>query len=526
MTGPFAGSGSSPTASQPVHGAYRNEPGRNLNYSQEESEELPGRGFDELPGREYDGPTVIEQVVKPDSSGDLLSIASETSPDINLAQPENHDPVEAKPSESNLTVEHPRSFEADKAQAIDHFLHILEDQTTSHTQIYEAYRQLPSPGVRYMADDSRHLLLHRLSVIENRSKQAMLRYLRLVDDMKEASIPLILSEWNTAIAFAGRCFVQVNALQVETALRIWKEMEQEAGIKSGCVTFNILFDIAAKAGKYVLAEMILKEMNDRTIPYSRFSYIGFIYFHGLKGDGARVRKAYRDLVEAGQIVDTVVMNCVIASLIRAGELPAAEQVLARMKRLFHAKTGEYVPNRDWRYTRDLGRILNRASRTLRDRPKKLRQLQSEQCLAPNTRTFSIFIDYHVRFTGELRLITSLLAEMQDFKIPIHGQMYIKIFRGFALHGGVKYTSWTTQRLEAVWSSLLAALEAQDEGVELMKWMVVWVVRAFGRCCGKAKALQIWEVIRDKWKAVEDEEKGAVEHMLRDLLHGYQSEDDS
>ncbi|KAL8669214.1 MAG: hypothetical protein Q9168_006185 [Polycauliona sp. 1 TL-2023] len=355
----------------------------------------------------------------------------------------------------------------------------------------------------------------------------MLRYLRIVDDAKEASIPLIESEWNTAIAYAGRCFVQVDAaaLQVESALRLWKEMEQEAGVQSGAVTFNILFDIAAKAGKYVLAEMILKEMNERALHYSRYSYVGFIYFHGLQGNGAGVRKAYKDLVEAGQIVDTVVMNCVITSLIHAGELPAAEQVYERMKQLFHAKTGEPVSHRDWRYTRDLGRILNEASRTLRDQPEKLQRLQSEQCLAPNTRTFSIFIDYHVRFTGELRLITSLLAEMQDFKIPIQGQMYIQIFRGFARHGGVKYTSWTTQRLEAVWTSVLAALHAQDEGVELLKWMVVWVVRAFARCCGREKALQIWEEIRDQWKVVGGEEKGPVEHILRDILQGSSTDGD-
>ncbi|KAL8657395.1 MAG: hypothetical protein Q9226_001955 [Calogaya cf. arnoldii] len=428
-------------------------------------------------------------------------------------------------SESDRTSEFPISYEGDSARAIDRFLHVLEDRISSHGQIYEAYCQLPSPGVRYMAVESRRLLLHRLSVIENKNKKAMLRYMRIVDDMKDASIPLRSSEWNTAIAYAGRCFVHVGALEVESALHIWKEMEQEAGIRSGDVTFNILFDIAAKAGKYVLADMILKEMNERSLQYNRYSYVGLIYFHGLKGDGAGVRRAYRDLVEAGQIVDTVVMNCVIASLIRAGELPAAEQVYERMKRLFHVKTGGFVPHRDWRYSRDLGRVLNQASRQLRQQPEKLRGLQAQQCLAPDVGTFSIFIDYHVRFTGELRRITSLLGEMQDFKVPIQGRMFVKIFRGFARHGGVKYTSWTTPRLEAVWSSLLGALDAQNEGVQLLKWMVVWVVRAFARCCGRARALQIWEEIRDRWKIVEDDEKGSVEHLLRDILQGLGTEDD-
>ncbi|KAL8785357.1 MAG: hypothetical protein Q9213_003422 [Squamulea squamosa] len=459
-----------------------------------------------------------ESDTKRRSGSDSNSHPSETPWNPNSVRDQDEPLVKSTLPGHEQTSERSTPEMAEQIQAIDQFLHILEDKISSHQQIYEAYSRLPSPGVHIISDGSRRLLLHRLAVIENKSKQSMLRYLRIVDDMKEASIPLSRSEWNTAIAYAGRCFVHVDALEVESALRIWKEMEQESGIKSGRVTFNILFDIATKAGKYVLAEMILEEMNTRALQYSRFSYVGFIYYHGLRGDGAGVRKAYKDLVEAGQIVDTVVMNCVIASLIRAGELPAAEQVYERMKRLFHAKTGEYVPSRDWRHSRDLGRILDRASRRLRHQPEKLQQLQAQQCLAPDVRTFSIFIDYHVHFTGELRRITFLLAEMQDLQIPIRGRIFIKLFRGFARHGGVKYTSWTTPRLEAVWASLLTALDAQVEGIQLLKWIVVWVVRAFARCCGRARALHIWEEIRDRWEVVDDNEKGAVEHLLRDILH--------
>ncbi|KAI4104102.1 MAG: hypothetical protein LQ339_003955 [Xanthoria mediterranea] len=516
LTGPFASNKPPPTPSVYVHVGQRKEHGDSLSSSSKESGEVLGLGSLKPKPSE-------PNTTRDDRSESEMCLGN--TPGSTSFQDYRHNLVETNPSEFDRTSDYPRLHEADKARAIDRFLHLLEDRTSSHGQIYEAYCQIPSPGVVYIAIDSRRLLFHRLSIIENRSKQAMLRYLRLVDDMKDASIPLSLSEWNTAIAYAGRCFVHVDALQVESALRIWKEMEQEAGIQSGQATFNILFDIAAKAGKYVLAEMILKEMNDRRLQYSRFSYVGFIYFHGLKGDGAGVRKAYRDLVEAGQIVDTVVMNCVIASLIRAGELPAAEQVYERMKRLFRVKTGGFVPHRDWRYSRDLGRILDRASRELRRQPKKLQQLQSEQYLSPDVRTFSILIDYHVHFTGELRRITCLLAEMQDFHIPIQGRMFIKIFRGFARHGGVKYTSWTTQRLEAVWSSLLGAVDAQDGGIQVLKWMVVWVVRAFARCCGRARALQIWEEIRDRWKVVEVDEKGAVEHLLREILHGLKTDND-
>ncbi|KAL8704932.1 MAG: hypothetical protein Q9201_001927 [Fulgogasparrea decipioides] len=405
----------------------------------------------------------------------------------------------------------------EEQHVLEDFHRLLEDPDSSHSQIYEAYLQLPSPGVKYLCENTRRLLFNRLSVIEVKTKKAMLRYLSLVEDMKEASIRLSKAEWNTAIAYAGRCYVRVEASQVESALHIWKEMEQEAQVRGGFVTFNILFDIATKAGKYVLAEMILKEMVARGLEYSRFSHVGFIYYHGLKGDGAGVRKAYRDHVEAGQIVDTTVMNCVIASLIRAGEPAAAEQVYERMKRVLYEKTGQSVPSSDWRHSRDLGRVLDKAYRTLRNDSERLERLQAEQCLAPNLRTFSIFIDYHVHITGELRRVIALLYEMQNLDIPIHGRIFLKIFKGFARHGGVKYTSWTTPRLESVWRSLLLATDEQTEGVHIMKWMVVWVIRAFAQCCGKERAVQIWEELRDRWKVADDDEKVAVEHLLRDVL---------
>lgn len=404
-----------------------------------------------------------------------------------------------------------------QTQDMERLKGLLEDEMSSHEQIYEAYLRLPSPGVGHLSAHNCHLLLHRLSVIEFKTKPAMLRYLNLVDDMKEASIPLNKAEWNTAIAYAGRCFACVGAAEVEFALRIWKEMEQEAGVRSGSVTFNILFDIATKAGKYVLADMILKEMDTRGLEYTRFSHVGFIYYHGMKGDGAGVRRAYRDFVEAGQIVDTVVLNCVIASLLRAGEVPAAEQVFQRMKRLLYEKTARPVPSLNWRSSRDLGRALDKASRTMRNDEQRLHQLQAEQCLAPNLRTFFIFIDHHVHTTGELRRVTALLEEMEILRIPMHGRIFLKIFKGFARHGGVKYTSWTRQRLETVWTSLLSALDQEIEGVCMMKWMVVWAIRAFARCCGRDRTLQIWEQIKDRWRISGEDEKGAVEHLLRNVL---------
>lgn len=393
---------------------------------------------------------------------------------------------------------------------------ILERDDCTHEEAFEAYSALPFPGVSYLSAGTRQLLFRRLSVIEKKNKLSMLRYLSVIDDMKSIDLPMTSDIWNSAIAFCGQCFARITAEDVENALRTWKEMEEEADVRGGVVTFNILFDIAAKAGKFVLAEMILKEMESRNLSINRYALVSFIYYHGLKGDGDGVRRAYREFVEAGQIVDTVVLNCVIASLIRAGELPAAEQVYERMKRMLLKYTGQYVPSLNWKEVRDVGRLLNRAARQFRDQPAKIQQLRSEQSLAPNLQTYAIFVEHHASQTGELRRIASLLAEMQHLGVPMHGRIFLKLFKGFAYHGGKRYTSWTKTRLESVWSSLVDVLDQGLDDVRVMKWMVIWTVRAFERCAGRDRTLQIWAELRRRWRPGSGEAESVID-ILSDIL---------
>lgn len=400
---------------------------------------------------------------------------------------------------------------------IERLLHALNDDSVAAETIYELYQELPLPRVTYLSEDLRHGLLRRLSIVERKNQETMLRYLSVMDDMKAAGQKLTSGEWSSAIAFAGRCITRVTAAQVESALLIWKEMELAAKVKGTNVTLNILFDIATRAGKFVLAEMILKEMKARGLALNRFARVGLIYYHGLKGDGDGVRKAYRDFVEAGEIVDTVVLNCVAASLIRAGELPAADQVYERMKRMHARRTGTRLPSRDWKGSRELGRMLNRAAKNYRHDPENRKRLQDEQSLAPNLHTFSIFVNHHVTRTGELQRVATLLDEMQFFDVALDGSMFLKLFKGFATHGGIRYSSWTTARLESVWVSFQNVLDEDLDDIRVGKWIAIWALRAFTKCCGKQRTLQIWEELKSRWKP-DTSESGIINGILHKLLN--------
>ena len=402
-------------------------------------------------------------------------------------------------------------------------LRVLKKADCLNEEAYKAYSALPAPGVSHLSEDQIRLLFRRLSATEKKDRHSAVRYLSVVDDMKALNLPLVQAEWNSAIAFCGQCFSHVRSGEVENALLTWKEMENEADVKSNVVTFNILFDMAAKAGKFVLADMILKEMDTRGLQYNRYFRVGNIYFNGLRGDGDGVRRAYRELVDAGEIVDTVVINCVIAALISAGELASAENVYDRMKRMLSSHTGTRLPTcRTWQDTRNLGRIFDRLARNSRSRDlstkdrARLALLKEQVSVVPNIHTYAIFIEHHAGHTGDLHRISALLNEMQALGIAIQGRIFLKLFKGFSKHGGNILTAWTPQRLKSVWNSMLAVLEDGAEDVKIGKWMVIWAVRAFDQCAGREWAVHVWEELRARWKP-ERGDLESVHNRLEDVL---------
>ena len=394
---------------------------------------------------------------------------------------------------------------------------MIEDYGASLKDIFEAYQALPFPRVHVLPEPIRLKLLQRFSIMEKKSEASTLRYLSLVDDMKAANLPLLKRHWNSAIHLVGRCYSKITAKEVESALLVWKEMEQEVGLKGRATTFNILLDVAVKAGQFSLAEMILKEMSERELRFDRFTRVGLIFYNGVKGDGNGVRKAYREYVEAGEIVDTAVLNCVITSLLRAGEHPAAEQVYMRMRGMYELQTGRELPLLNWKEAKELGITLKKLAAKYQADPEMMRKLQEEQCLFPDARTFIIFVEHHVSHTGELLRVANLLDEMRSLGIPVYGRLFMELFRGFAFHGGVRYTSWTRRRLESVWEAFWESYDAELDNIYVAKWMVIWMLRAFAKCCGPEKTLEIWEELRSKWNA-DEQDMEVVRGVLQTSLY--------
>ncbi|XP_014558652.1 hypothetical protein COCVIDRAFT_24893 [Bipolaris victoriae FI3] len=406
---------------------------------------------------------------------------------------------------------------------IERLEELLKDEEASHNEIFEIYKKLPSPGVVYLKIETIRALLHHLAVVERPTLTAMQRYLSILDDMKNAHIHIIRSEWTSAIHLSGNAMGKIAEDKIQSALNIWRDMEHRAGIRGGYVTFNVLFTVSVKSGKYTLAETFLKEMQARKMPMHRHHRVSLLYYYGVLQNGNAVRRTYQELVAAGEIVDTVVMNAVIASLLRAGEPAAAEHVFERMKRL-HALRASPAPghtffNRNWRDRRLLGMHFRDETRRLshEKNEEELKKLQDFAPIAPDSRTYGVLIRHHAGVAGNIDRVHELLQEMNWNSVPLEGTIFIVIFHGFNTFGGVRYSSWTASKLEKIWQRYLRALTEDLERTWVSSLSVIAALRAFAKCTAPERTLKAWEEIRNLWHHADEQELETVLRALRKLV---------
>lgn len=398
-------------------------------------------------------------------------------------------------------------------------------------RIYDLYERIPEPRMLYIHARFRHQLLRTLSCPDPRASRAarsraMLRYFAIMADAKNTGIPLTPTEWNCAMSFAAKSVGTVTETEVEAALDIWREMEVEAGVKATNVTFNILFDVACKAGNLTLAEMLYREMESRGHYFNRYHYTSLIHFFGLKLDTSGMRAAYRDMVNAGEMIDTVVLNAVLGGLLRSGEEGPAERLYERMRAAAlgpdtdgaGTRTTEHtgssspspdpdpddaplmpIPFRTPTSDRAITRALLMFAKIGRRHPPSRPAMQRMTLLAPDLQTYRILVNHHGVRRGDLARVAAYVDDMRFFRIPLHHAIFLALFKGFAHHGGGPASAWSEPRLEGIWNALIAALDSSGAGgLEVHTWLAVWALRAFARCSSREKVLDVYDELKARW----------------------------
>ncbi|KAJ8120612.1 hypothetical protein O1611_g10323 [Lasiodiplodia mahajangana] len=351
-----------------------------------------------------------------------------------------------------------------------------------------------------------------LGSVERKDQKSMLRYFTVVADVKNSGLSLTSYQWNTAISFATSYVATTTEVEVEAALKLWREMERDASVKGNDVTFNILFDSASKAGKFRLAEMIYREMGHRGYAFNRYHHVSLIHFFGLKQDSSGVRAAYKEMVETGEIIDTVVCNCLISSFIRCGEEPSAEHVYEKMKA--SNKDLPTLPHRDYTMEKAITKILTMFARVGKKHPSMRPAFQKSALLSPDLHTYRILINHYGVRLGNLSKVAQFLDEMKDFNVPLHGVIFLALFQSFAIHGGAG-SDWNAQRLESVWDAFLDAMDSGADGLYISTWIAMAALQAHARYSDRDGVLDIYECLRSRWE-LDDSNTQYMLHFLQKL----------
>ena len=398
-------------------------------------------------------------------------------------------------------------------QALHNLQTALADKGTHAQDIYQLYIQLSRPGVRFMSRSWTEALLLRLGAVEmeDKGQVAMLQYLSVFDDMHAAGLQPTAPQWSMAMHLTGRSSRRVTMSELDSTMRIWRRMETEAGIASDTAAMNILLDIATKSGHYTLAEHVLREMSARNLHFDRYTHLGIIYLYGCKEDGQGVRAAYKAFVDAKEVVDGMALTCVIVSLLKAGELPAAMNVYRRMlARVAPRDIKDALPQG----VRQIGRVIAKFTKEHAGSEAKIAELQGGLNLGPNVVTYLSLVRHHAQRTGELMPIAELLDDMHLIGVPVHGQLFIELFQGFALHGNKLYTSWTRERLVDVWHAFRELVDLGTENVFVGPLTAGAILRAFLCCWGRPKAREVADELRVRWRKTDRHPDDMDDDLLR------------
>ncbi|KAH7021235.1 uncharacterized protein B0I36DRAFT_334080 [Microdochium trichocladiopsis] len=362
-------------------------------------------------------------------------------------------------------------------------------------EVWALYQSIPQPRVSPLPASLRHALLAALGRVSRKNYKNMLRYLAVIGDVKTAGFALQPWEWNTAMSFASRYVATTSAVELESAIRTWEEMERVSGVTATDVTFNILFDAASKAGCFSLAEMLYEEMLRRHHRFSRYHHVTLIHFFGLKGDSSGIRAAYREMVRSGEIIDSIVLNCVIAGLLRCGEESSAMEVYEKMKaRHIRSKN---IPDRNYRLQKSITKVLMMFAKVGKTYPDMHPNFQKSALLAPDFSTYRIMINHYGVVVGDLSKVAQFLDEMKWFRVPLHGAIFLALFKGFSVHGG-ESGDWTAKRLQSVWEAFQEAMDTGAGGLHISTWMAMYILRAFSLVSTREEMLDIYEALRSRW----------------------------
>jgi pentatricopeptide repeat protein len=257
-------------------------------------------------------------------------------------------------------------------------------------------------------------------------------------------------------------------------------------------------------------------MESRGIEFNRFHHVSLIHYFGLRLDSGGIRAAYKEMVDSGEMIDTIVLNCVISGLLRCGEEAAADDTYEQMKSAHNLLTD--MPQRDYMMNKVVTKVLMMFSKVGKQHPQLKQSLQTNIRLAPDLHTYKLLVQHYAIRVGSLGKVAQYLDEMKHLKISVHPTIFLALFKGFYLHGGFPGSDWSEQRLKGVMSSLYQAKDSHGKAFRIEQWLVIWALRATKKCSSNEAVIEAFDALAARWDIKGERQQflhAIVENILQD-----------
>ncbi|BFZ61721.1 hypothetical protein YB2330_002796 [Saitoella coloradoensis] len=409
---------------------------------------------------------------------------------VDVPSPPSHNAKSRRKRHRRLPIE--ASFQDTHRE----FLRVLDVAwNTKHRQgdtyeaPYDLYLKLPDSRVCWLSEPQLNRFLSLFGRGLLKTRRAMVAYLSVLEDMKKNGTDITIGNWNSAIAFVGRYRRCVTADEMRNAVSIWQDMELNHGIKADTVTFNTLIDIAFRARLWNTLAELVEEMKKRELPFDRFTYVMLINHRGIMGDASGVHQAFADMQKTGEVVDTVTLNAVITSLLRVGDVHAADGIFEGMKR--RGLMRDCKPPETKYGQRMLAETLKRKAG---QESKQEKTNDQDVPIAPDVNTFAIFISHYCS-SGNFNKVYEYLIQLADFKISAGPQIYTHLFTAFANYGHWKHSKWNLEKLMGVYRVMMLQTEPR---IPMQRKLVLMAVRAFGAVGTEETLVAVWREMHQRW----------------------------
>ncbi|KAI5778235.1 hypothetical protein EDC01DRAFT_674790 [Geopyxis carbonaria] len=395
-------------------------------------------------------------------------------------------------------------------EALRRFRKALEHEAALAV-VYEAYAALPGARLPLLTGRELDKLLTRFMTVPIRDQTTMLQYLSIIDDMNTCALRVTVNEWNQAISFITKASKYTSAAEVRAAFELFSQAEKDHGFRPNITTFNILLYGAMKSGSVQVVDQLLVELRRRELAFDRFTYTTLITHCGITGDSQGASDVYKNMVAAGEIIDTAVLNALMTALLRCEKLAAAEQLYTYMKTAGSKDPRPPLLDEDWQIRRSEAQQYKDYS-SLRRAPNKV-----VPRLGPDAATFGLLTLSH-SLQGNWDGVQAVLADMAQFGVPVGRSTYAALLRGFAWHGPGA-AAWSRPRLEGLLRDVM------DARIEWNRQMCIAVVKAVAKCYDEVGVLEkVWAEIGEQMEAQGGTMHETARQTYEDARNAYYGEE--